>query len=265
MSHPPQKPTIEDLLRLKRAERPTEDFWTRFDTELRAKQLAALVQKPTWSDVLRVRLARFALPIGMAAACIMSGVVWLQTRPVPSVVTVAPPPGAQVAVTVSETAVTSTSVAQVAVILEPEGPAFVSSVPAPSVMAHETAPVVAQASSEAPPHSASVAVITPTSFTAGTVVELPSVNESTFAAVMMPIAAPTFAADFTLSATTPLLAAYTAPVADLFATPSPNFAQPLNDVRVGERVSRNLDNERLYAAGRRVVALDEGRVSVKFW
>lgn len=265
MSQPPQKPTIEDLLRLKRAERPAENFWARFDAELRAKQLAALVQKPTWSGVLRARLARFALPLGATAACIMSGVVWLQTRPVPSVVTVAAPPTAQVAVPVSETAVTSTSVAQVAVMLEPEGPALVSSVPAPSVVAHDAAAVVAQASSVATLHSAPDSVINSITFTAGTVVELPSVNESTFAAVVMPIAAPTFAADFTLSATTPLLAAYTAPVADPFATPSPSFAQPLIDVRVGERVSRNLDNERLYAAGRRVVALDEGRVSVKFW
>jgi hypothetical protein len=265
MSQLPQKPTIEDLLRLKRAERPTEDFWTRFDAELRAKQLAALVQKPTWSDVLRVRLARFALPIGMAAACIMSGVVWLQTRPVPSVVAVVPAPAAQLAAIVTDTPVSSISVAQIAVMLEPDGPALASSVPAPSVVVHEAAQVASQTTSEATPSSTSDAIVPPITFTAGTVVELPPVNESTFAAVVMPIAAPTFPADFTLSATTPLLAAYTALVADPFAVPSPSFAQPLNDVRVGERVSRNLDNERLYAAGRRVVALDEGRVSVKFW
>ena len=30
---------IEDLLRLKRAERPPAEFWSTFDRELRAKQL----------------------------------------------------------------------------------------------------------------------------------------------------------------------------------------------------------------------------------
>ena len=33
--------TLEDLLRLKRAERPAAEFWVRFDRELRAKQEAA--------------------------------------------------------------------------------------------------------------------------------------------------------------------------------------------------------------------------------
>ena len=34
--------TIEDLLRLKRAERPPASFWSDFDREMRAKQLAAI-------------------------------------------------------------------------------------------------------------------------------------------------------------------------------------------------------------------------------
>lgn len=43
-----QSVTIEDLLRLKRAERPPAAFWERFDRELRAKQLSALVEKLPW-------------------------------------------------------------------------------------------------------------------------------------------------------------------------------------------------------------------------
>jgi hypothetical protein len=42
------KVSLEDLLRLKRAERPSADFWPRFERELRAKQLAAIVQKQPW-------------------------------------------------------------------------------------------------------------------------------------------------------------------------------------------------------------------------
>ena len=40
--------TLEDIIRLKRAERPPPQFWAQFDRELRAKQLAALMEKRPW-------------------------------------------------------------------------------------------------------------------------------------------------------------------------------------------------------------------------
>lgn len=61
---------IEDLLRLKRAERPPAEFWARFDRELRAKQLSALVAKrPWWQRLPRAfsGFGRYALPLGAAA------------------------------------------------------------------------------------------------------------------------------------------------------------------------------------------------------
>lgn len=72
-----QKPvTLEDLLRLKRAERPPAEFWTQFERELRAKQLAALVVKRPWWRTLPVRaltgLARFHLPLGATAVLALS-------------------------------------------------------------------------------------------------------------------------------------------------------------------------------------------------
>jgi hypothetical protein len=71
MSHERKRPvTIEDLLRVKRAEHPSEEFWTEFDRELRAKQLAALVAKRPWWRSLPEgfrNLARFHLPIGATA------------------------------------------------------------------------------------------------------------------------------------------------------------------------------------------------------
>lgn len=253
------KVSIEELLRLKRAERPPEDFWARFDAELRAKQLAALVEKPSWAGVLRARFARLALPLGAAAACVMGAAVWVQTRPVPAVAVAA----ATSPVTPSAAPVVSGAIAQLPVVTEPELPALVASAPVPAAAMPEPAPV----HSPAPAVAATPAVASVMSlpFTGGTVVELPPVNESTFAAVVMPTSAPSFAAELALTDTSPLLAAYTAPVPDPFAAASAGLARPLNDVRVGERISRNLDTERLYAAGRRVVALDEGRVSVKFW
>ena len=62
--------TIEDLLRLKRAEVPPAEFWSTFDRELRAKQLAALVAKrPWWQRLPKAfsKLARYRIPLGASA------------------------------------------------------------------------------------------------------------------------------------------------------------------------------------------------------
>lgn len=62
------KVTIEDLLRLKRAERPAAEFWTNFERELRQKQLTALLEKRPWWQELPQLLARRAyLPVGATA------------------------------------------------------------------------------------------------------------------------------------------------------------------------------------------------------
>jgi hypothetical protein len=61
---------IEDLLRLKRAERPPAEFWSTFDRELRAKQLSALVDKrPWWQNMPRLwsGVSRYRLPLGASA------------------------------------------------------------------------------------------------------------------------------------------------------------------------------------------------------
>ena len=62
--------TLEDILRLKRAERPPAEFWDGFDRELRAKQLAALVEKRPWwrsAPALFSGFSRYHLPLGATA------------------------------------------------------------------------------------------------------------------------------------------------------------------------------------------------------
>lgn len=65
--------TLQQLLHLKRLERPAADFWPEFERELQEKQLRALV-KPSRSARLRElflpRLALFA-PFTAAAACLI--------------------------------------------------------------------------------------------------------------------------------------------------------------------------------------------------
>ncbi|MBI2514083.1 MAG: hypothetical protein HYV96_19090 [Opitutae bacterium] len=70
MSQRPQnsKITVEDLLRLKRAERPDAEFWSKFEVELRQKQLAALVERRPWWQSLPILLSRRVyLPVGATA------------------------------------------------------------------------------------------------------------------------------------------------------------------------------------------------------
>lgn len=63
--------SLEDLLRLKRAERPSAEFWPQFERELRAKQLSALVVRRPWWRTLPSRVlggfSRYHLPIGATA------------------------------------------------------------------------------------------------------------------------------------------------------------------------------------------------------
>lgn len=71
------KVTIEGLMRFKRLEQPTPEFWRSFDTELRAKQLAAIVGKrPWWSSLVTpfTYVRRHPAILGAAAALLVTGV-----------------------------------------------------------------------------------------------------------------------------------------------------------------------------------------------
>lgn len=66
----PSRVTLEDLLHLKRAERPPEAFWAEFDKELRTRQLAAAVEQRRWWFSLPrvfVGFSRYQMPMGAAA------------------------------------------------------------------------------------------------------------------------------------------------------------------------------------------------------
>ncbi len=66
-----QPVTVESLIRLKRIEQPAPEFWAQFNSDLRAKQLAAIVEKPRWWE-RRSRVygifSRHPLALGTAAA-----------------------------------------------------------------------------------------------------------------------------------------------------------------------------------------------------
>lgn len=68
----PRKVSLEEVLRLKRAERPPREFWMEFEEQLRAKQLAAIVSRRPWWQVdlarLTVALRGVRFPIGAVAA-----------------------------------------------------------------------------------------------------------------------------------------------------------------------------------------------------
>lgn len=92
MSQRPQnsKVTVEDLLRLKRAERPDAEFWSKFEVELREKQLAALVERrPWWQSIPLLLNRRVYLPVGATAVLAFTVVSLRYTAPAP-VANVAP-------------------------------------------------------------------------------------------------------------------------------------------------------------------------------
>lgn len=75
--------TLEDILRLKRAERPPAEFWEQFDRELRAKQLAALVNKRPWwrsAGAFFAGMRRYNLPLGASAILALSFVAVREYR-----------------------------------------------------------------------------------------------------------------------------------------------------------------------------------------
>jgi hypothetical protein len=60
---------VEDLLRLKRAERPSEAFWNTFDRELHQRMLQTLVKKDPWYvQALRGASGRIAQTVAVGAA-----------------------------------------------------------------------------------------------------------------------------------------------------------------------------------------------------
>ena len=66
-----RKITVEDLLRLKRAERPPDEFWATFEAEIRSKQLSAIVSRRPWWDRFSgvfAALNRHQVSIGAACA-----------------------------------------------------------------------------------------------------------------------------------------------------------------------------------------------------
>ncbi len=76
------KPSLEDLLRLKRHERPDAAFWEDFDRGLRQKQLAAIIEPRPWWLGLAL-LGRRLVPVGMpvsATAVALFAVMVVRTQ-----------------------------------------------------------------------------------------------------------------------------------------------------------------------------------------
>jgi len=153
MSLPEKRPvTLEDLLRLKRAERPPEEFWAKFEADMRAKQLSAIVNRPRWSGLSAWlgTLGRYQMPIGAAAAVALTYIGYTQYQATQATV---PVPAAR-----SVALVAAPSHSYVSV----EKPAPVAAIsPASSPAAPAAAPVVAESSSHLVQLPAAIAATAP--------------------------------------------------------------------------------------------------------
>ncbi|MBL4574776.1 MAG: hypothetical protein JKY51_01580 [Opitutaceae bacterium] len=70
------KPSLEQLLKFKRLEKPEPAFWEKFDRELRHKQLASLVEKQPWYSQFKgfaLLFARKSSPVAAFAVVLTIG------------------------------------------------------------------------------------------------------------------------------------------------------------------------------------------------
>lgn len=139
--------TIEDLLRLKRAEVPPAEFWSTFDRELRAKQLAALLPKRRWWQTLPASLARlprsrYRVPLGASVVLAITFFSVRDDKVLPAMEQVA--------------AASETVAAEISQSTEPTveivaAPSVAVASPAiPSIAAQDTSPAIAATSSTSP-------------------------------------------------------------------------------------------------------------------
>ncbi len=117
MNESPRKTTVtlEDLLRVKRAEQPPPEFWAEFDRGLKTKQLAAIVEpRPWWAPLIRVgaRISRYQVPVGATAILAVTLLAIREYRPVTSTQLVEP--------TVSDTASLATPAPVTGPVAAPE-------------------------------------------------------------------------------------------------------------------------------------------------
>jgi hypothetical protein len=77
---PSRKPSLDELIRVKRAERPPVEFWKRFEDELRAKQLAAIVApRPWWQSLAVLGSGRRVVAAALGAAAVVAAVGYVRT------------------------------------------------------------------------------------------------------------------------------------------------------------------------------------------
>lgn len=72
---------LNELLRVKRAERPSDEFWSEFDRDLHQRMLQSLVKKDPWYvHLLRGLTGQMAQSVGVAAAAVL--IAMIVVRPV---------------------------------------------------------------------------------------------------------------------------------------------------------------------------------------
>jgi hypothetical protein len=158
--------TIEDILRLKRAERPPAEFWATFDRELRAKQLAALVGKRPWWQTLPksfARLTRYRVLLGASAVVAVTFFSVRDAEPTAS----APPADVSTSGTTAVVSEAETLIAELSQYV-----ASIEAAPAPAI---STSQVEAVAQVAAPAESPSPA---PTSINIAPIVVAGAIDEN---------------------------------------------------------------------------------------
>lgn len=154
--------SVDDLLRLKRTERPAQDFWAEFDRQLRAKQLAALVEKRPWwrtAPSLAALWPRVRIPLGVATVV---GIGFFSARSYrdPGLVPASASPEATFASAAAVAPTISPSTVDMAAASAPAAAAVASLIAEPaSLVAEQVSPAAADIVTQAVVPAAAVAEV----------------------------------------------------------------------------------------------------------
>lgn len=152
--HRTTPPSLEDLLRLKRAERPSPEFWTRFDSELRQKQLSALMERRAWWQVWPQQLLQGRALMPASAAAMLAVAVVSFRLAQPTHVAVNTP---EIAVPMEQTPALLATAPSPALVSEPSSQEVVAAVQTePALVAETNDPSVTELSSQLPENAGEV-------------------------------------------------------------------------------------------------------------
>lgn len=212
------QPTLEDLLRLKRAERPDAAFWQDFERGMRQKQLAAIIEpRPWWLGLalLSRRIGPVGLPISAGAAAMLA-LVAMRVSPAGGLTQIVPASSPEpVAVAVAASPVSVAPATKPAAKVEASSaPSFVARNTTPGVAVAKVKPATLSVDRPAPSSPALAAATVPAAPTKASVSDVKTSASDASRDAVVALVGPQTTSIETVAEPAPVIAAALVPSAD---------------------------------------------------